>query len=470
MSNPTRRVSPPAPMIWHRSNRRANLAADFFTGKVQMLEDRYGLPVSTTSRAALDAYVDGADRVLAGIAGADVSLGLATQADPGWSLPHIAQARALFLEGEVARAREAAGRARSLAEGGTAREQGHVHALALAIEGKPAQALETTLAHLRDHPRDAMVLAPATGVFGLIGFSGWQDREAELYDLLRTLAVQYGADWWFDCVYAFAACESGRLDEALVLIERSMKARRNNAHGAHVQAHVLHERGSNLQALAFLQDWLPSCDRRALMHCHLSWHLALAALAAGRTDLASEAFRTAVRPGGAWGPALNVVTDAASFLWRAELAGEPRDQPLWNELHDYSLRAFPKAGIAFADVHIALVCIATGDHTSLQRLLAELRERIAAGRLPAGPVVVTIAEGCAAYARGDWDEAIDRLSRADPEVVRIGGSRAQRDLVGYTLLSAYLRSGRGDDARAWIARRSERRPAIEVAGLAALTQ
>jgi hypothetical protein len=39
-----------------------------------------------------------------------------------------------------------------------------------------------------------MALAPATGVFGPIGFSGRQEREAYLLELLHSLAPHYGAD------------------------------------------------------------------------------------------------------------------------------------------------------------------------------------------------------------------------------------------------------------------------------------
>jgi hypothetical protein len=105
---------------------------------------------------------------------------------------------------------------------------------------------------------------PATGVFGLIGFSGRQEREAELYDLLAPLAPHYGADWWFDSMLAFAACESGRLDEARRLIERSMAAYPRSAHGAHVKAHVLYEMGEARKGLDYLDAWMPGYAKEGI--------------------------------------------------------------------------------------------------------------------------------------------------------------------------------------------------------------
>lgn len=179
-----------------------------------MLADRYGLSLSTPSQAARDAYVMGADCILSAVAGARAHLGRALEADPDFALAHIALARTMFLAAQAPQARTAAARARELAMRTTPREQSHVNAIALAIEGKAPDALAATYAHVAQYPRDAMALAPATGVFGLVGFSGHQQREVELFDLLRGLSPHYGVDWWFLGVLAFAACECGRLDEA----------------------------------------------------------------------------------------------------------------------------------------------------------------------------------------------------------------------------------------------------------------
>ena len=340
-------------------------------------------------------------------------------------------------------AREHAARARELAVRATPREQSHVDALALAIEGNAAGSLEAIRAHAAEHPRDAMVLAPAAGVFGLIGFSGRPQREAELYEFFSALAPHYGEDWWFGSALAFAACESGRLDEAGSLIERSLAATPRNPHGAHIKVHVLYERGEHRAALDYLEQWMPAYPRQGLMHCHLSWHVALAALALGDRERAWRAYREGVHPaGGAWGPPLNVATDAPSFLWRAELAGEPRHVQLWTQVREYALRSFPKAGVPFADVHVALACAADGDAAGLERVIKQLREREAAGRLPPGAVAPMLAEAFAACARSDWKRAVELLEAALPETVRIGGSRAQRDLVEFTLRAACVQAGR----------------------------
>ena len=99
--------------------------------------------------------------------------------------------------------------------------------------------------------------------------------------------------------------------------------------------------------------------------------------------------------------------------------------------------------------------------------MGEISDRIAADKFPPGAVVPAIAEGFAAYAKNDWNAAIRLLEQARPETVRIGGSRAQRDLIEYTLLAAYLKVGRAEDARKLIERRADRQATVGVAGFAA---
>jgi tetratricopeptide (TPR) repeat protein len=422
-------------------------------GTDPILYDRYGLLLTTASAEARDAYIAGVDCLLAANAGVDAHFRRAIEADRVFALPQIGLARALFLKADVPAAREASARARTLAESASLRERSAVNAIALAIEGKVPDSLAATRAHVAEHPRDALVLSPATGVFGLIGFSGRQEREAELYDLLAPLAPHYGADWWFDSMLAFAACESGRLDEASRLIERGMAANPRSAHGAHVKAHVLYEMGEARKGLEYLDEWMPGYAKEGLMHCHLSWHVALFALKLGEPERAWQAYRAGTHPGGSWGPPLNIVSDTASFLWRAELLGVAASPELWKEARDYALKAFPKAGVPFADVHTAVACAASGDFSALQKLVAEMNERLAGGKLAPGGVVPMLAEGFGAYARKDWNEAIRLFEKALPETVRIGGSRAQRDLVERTLAAAYQKAGRADDARKLLARR-----------------
>lgn len=392
--------------------------------------------LSSSSTGARIAYLEGVEQLLGAKPGPEKAFQRAVAADPNFALAHAGEARALFLIAKVPEAKAAAIMARELAKKLPERERTNVEVPLLTIEGGSAKAYKLAREHLKRFPRDAMVLAPCTGVFGLIGFSGRKGREQELRDLMEELAPHWGEDPFFLTQLAFARVETGDIDLGRKTIERALELDPRSAHGAHVKAHVHYEAGEKEEGLKFLQKWILDYAKEGLLHCHINWHIALWQLELGDHEAAMKNFLKGVHPGGAWGPPINVLTDAAAFLWRSELAGQKRASERWHEVKQYGDKNFPAAGLAFADVHKALAYAATGDELKLETMLGELRDREEAGKLFAGPVVPHLAEAFAAFARKDFGKAIALIQPHMAEHERIGGSRAQRKLIELTLAAA----------------------------------
>jgi tetratricopeptide (TPR) repeat protein len=321
-------------------------------------------------------------------------------------------------------------------------------------------------AHLNAWPRDALVLGTTAFTNGLIGSSGRAGQKRALLDLLDRLAPSYGDDWWFTAHHGMALSENGQRDAARPKIDRSLAQNPNNPWAAHARAHLSYEEGDANAARAFLASWLPTYPRNGLLYSHLSWHLALGDLEAGDAAAAFRLFREAFSPDVHSGPPRGKVNDAVSFLWRWELAGHPRDAEAWRMMHDFANSAFPHAGVAFSDMHIALAQVVAGNDAALEARARQIDELARNDRYPSGPFVPAVSHAFAAFERRDFSAAIDALEPIAGELERIGGSRAQLDLVEFTLLKAYLIAARPDDARRML---SMRRPSgIAVAGLAAV--
>jgi hypothetical protein len=207
----------------------------------------------------------------------------------------------------------------------------------------------------------------------------------------------------------------------------------------------------------FLSAWLPAHDRKSFLHGHLWWHISLTALDEGDLDTALAIYEQQIKPADRPYPPLNIFTDGASLLWRLALAGKSGLEPHWRDVAAYGDRYFPQAGAHFADVHHALSAAATGGE-ALDTRLAQLEARAADGRLAPGQAAIDICRGMRAFAGGDNDAAIRLLEPAMAELVRIGGSHAQRELWEDTLIVAYLRGGHREKAAGLIAGRLERRP------------
>src|SRR5712675_1220857 len=121
-------------------------------GESIMLADRYGLPLSSASAVARDAYVQGCDRLLTLYPGAIEAFDRAITADPGFALAHAGKAQVLMREGNVVPAREAS----------------HIAFLDLLFAGRTEPAIDALRTHLARWPRDALVLSTAANPNGLI--------------------------------------------------------------------------------------------------------------------------------------------------------------------------------------------------------------------------------------------------------------------------------------------------------------
>jgi hypothetical protein len=124
---------------------------------------------------------------------------------------------------------------------------------------------------------------------------------------------------------------------------------------------------------------------------------------------------------------------------------------------DYTKEHFPDAGLAFVNVHSAMVLAVSGDRDAMQRLLSQIAKLVAQDKQPPGRVIATIAEGFDKYAAKDYYKSSELLSAALPELERIGGSHAQGDVVIDCLISAYLHSGDRAAAEAVLTQRSSSR-------------
>lgn len=418
-----------------------------------MLTDPYGLPLTTASHAARDAHALGLDRILTQYDGIVEAFDAAIEADPGFALAHVGRAQGLLLRGESGEAAAAITAAETLTAALTPREASQV-AFYRTLMTRPIEAAIAALeAHLAQWPRDAMVLNTNANPNGLLGSSGQVGQKARLLAMMNRLAPHYGEDWWFASAHAMALNETGQHAAARGRIEASFAQRPDSAWVAHSRAHLCYEQGEGEAARAFLREWLTAYPRGGVLHGHLHWHLALGEMEAGETESALALYRAAFSLEGGSGTARQKLQDAASFLWRWELAGHPRDEAAWVAMRDFARAHFPRAGIAFADLHVMLAEAVAGDSEALEARIAQMAALAEAGRYPSGPVIPAISRAFLAYGRRDFAAVIATLEPLLPESERIGGSRAQTDLVEFTLLRACAEAGRRADLQRILARR-----------------
>jgi len=433
-----------------------------------MLTDRYGLALSTASAAARDAYVQASDLALTFYPGATEAYDRAIAADPGFALAHAGKAQVLIREGNVAAARAAVAASRDAATGLSEREASHIAFFDLVLAGQTDAAIAALYTHLTAWPRDALVVASGANPNGLIGGSGRIGQKHQIAALMDSLAPHYGDDFWFLSYHAMALSEDGQLAAARAKIEQSLAANPNNAHGAHGFAHVCYESGELGTARTFLSTWLKAYPREGFFYGHLSWHLSLCEIQAGQWTKSLQLYRDAMALDRHSGGPQQKISDAAAFLWRSELAGHPRDAEAWRALYDYANSALPRPGNGLADLHVILVQAVMGDKAALDARARQMEELAREGRYPSGSYLPALARGFAAFGHGNFSAAIEALAPLAGENERIGGSRAQHDLIEFTLLKAYINANRLENARRLLSLRRPGASGVPVIGVAAV--
>lgn len=413
--------------------------------------DTRDLALTTDSDRAAADYNKGVTLMLSAWPGAAERFEAAIDADPDFALAHAARARLHAICGESTKAKLRIAQAARLAEThGDTRERNHVEVLSHAIHGRSREALTHTLAHLERWPADAVILSLPLGAFGLLAFSGMADHDQARVDLCVQHAHAYADDdWWFLAHAGWALAENGEVARGRTMLERSVDLRRQNANGVHALAHALFEAGAGEEAERLIGDWLPDYGRDGILHGHLAWHTALVALDRGDAEGALAIYAEHVQPSVSRGMPINIVSDGASLLWRMEAYGHASPKVCWTELADYAGRAFPTAGHAFIDTHMLMIAAMIGDQAALDQRVASP---------DAKHVIPAIGQALRAFAEEDFASCARLLEPIASEVTRIGGSGAQREVIGDTLLVALMRNGEAAKARALLDQRLHRRP------------
>lgn len=416
-------------------------------------QDRYGLTLTASSSRAVAAYVAGIDQFLASEVGAEASLAQAIKGDGDFALAHAALALIQQFQGAPEEAKRSAAQARARTQGVSRRERQHVEAIATFVEGGATRARALVHEHLEEFPRDAVLLF----LHGfLVARSGSQDRQREQFASLTRLAPHYGDDWYFLGAYAFSHHELHRFGESRRLAERSLDRYPRCGQAVHSMAHVFYETDAHSDGSKFLNGWMAGYERRAPMHCHLAWHLALHELAMGHYAHVLDLYVRAICPEAA--RTRTSMYDAASLLWRYQLYGCARESLPWPAVCELAGHVASRPGMAFMDANAALALAAGGDEAAFGRLVEGLRGLAAQGHPTAGSVVLPLVQGIWAFAQGAYTEAIRWIEPIASQIVRIGGSNAQREVFEDTLLEAYLRAGRYGQAEALLRTRLSRRP------------
>jgi len=261
---------------------------------------------------------------------------------------------------------------------------------------------------------------------------------------------------------AFGYEQCHRLRDAEAAGRKAVEMDRRDPWAHHAVAHVMETEGRIDEGLAWmhgLADTWETCN--SFMYTHNWWHVALLQLDHDDHEGALKTYDTRV-----WGRLKEYSQDqvnAVSLLARLQLRGvDVRDR--WTDVASYLAPRTDEHVDPFLDLHYLYGLAKAGRDGEAAQLLTGIMAH--AGKVKPvqqvmwQQVAVPTARALIGYILGRFEEAADILGQVLPNLHRIGGSHAQRDLFEQVHLDALMQAGRTEAARAIVERRLARRPNI----------
>ncbi|MBC6404530.1 MAG: tetratricopeptide repeat protein [Rhodospirillales bacterium] len=337
------------------------------------------------------------------------------------------------------------------------RERGHIRALRAWVDGDFFGAVQRWEEVLVLYPFDLLALQMVHLTDVLLGdVTGQRDCVARVLPLWDESVPGYEFVLGF---YAFGLEENRDFARAEECGRRALAIRPDHPYAIHAVAHVLEMQGRQSGGIWFMssrqKEWAESNFRN-----HLWWHLSLFHLDLAQIDRVIEIYDRQLRATNPHGDKYEEL-DAAALLWRLKLLDVDAGDR-WGELADKWEASVEDTLYAFNDVHAMMCFVSAGRQKTAQRLL-NANERYCEHASDANVAMsreigIPFLKALQAFALELYDDCIECLLPVRYRTHRLGGSFAQRDIIGWTLLEAALRAGRYGLALALAHERCEMKP------------
>jgi len=395
---------------------------------VNALRDARGCRVSGATVGALESYERALHGFLAWRGEPRSEARRALEEAPGFVMGHVLEAQLHLCSRDpagIAVARESLERARRLPQ--NAREHMHLGAIATILQGDFDRVRELLACILERYPLDLLALAVSHTLDHYVG-----DTERMHTRLAAALPAWSARDPGYHGVlamHAFGLEEAGQYGRAEQAALAALELEPGNIRAHHARCHVLEMQGRAAQGVRWMGERAAHWTGAAAASTHIWWHLALYHLELGNARHALEIYDRRIGHG-----TVNELIDAAALLWRLELRGVALGARWARLAESWSPRA-EQAYCAFNDVHAMLAFTGAGRRDLQRRLLRAQRRRLAHGGTNQGmirSVGLPACEALAAFGNGDYARSARLLGSLPAVSHRLGGSHAQRGLLGLT--------------------------------------
>jgi hypothetical protein len=325
------------------------------------------------------------------------------------------------------------------------RERAHLAALSHAVIGHRASAVAILDRHLMSYPFDLVAHMAALQMDGHLGRFHWaRDRSARALPRWSKARESYGIMQSF---YSFGLEEAGDYVRAEDTARAAAELEPFGYWPHHCVSHVMEMMGRPTDGLAWMEEREPFWSSKDnLNRVHIWWHKSLFHIELGQYEAALQIYDGPILA--TMRPASMSICNGAALLWRLDTLGcalGDRWQHLavkWEGHADGKLYVFP-------DIHAAMSELRAGHIPQFERRLKAMRETAVDGTQLGAiyrDIGLPVVEGLSAFHHGTYARAVEDLLPARFDLWKMGGSKAQRDVIDWTLLEAAVRAGQRDIA------------------------
>jgi tetratricopeptide (TPR) repeat protein len=307
------------------------------------------------------------------------------------------------------------------------REQMHVQAVNAWAANDLAETVNVLEQILAEHPKDMLALRVAHYLHFYAGASSdMRDSVANAVSNWREEGPFYG---YLLGMHSFGLEEAGDYAEAEAAGKRAVEINNNDVWAAHAVTHVFQMQSRFDDGIPWVGGLLPGWEDTNNFVYHMHWHKALCHIGAGELDAALDIYDARLIEPVADDFYLDVC-NAASLLWRLEMLGMNVGSR-WDTLKEYAARRIHDNELLFSTLHYLMVAARLKDKQTIEQGLTHFRdwsnEQTTQGAL-CREVGLPLAEAIVDLGLGRRAEAAQILTDVKDQIVKIGGSHAQREL------------------------------------------
>lgn len=323
----------------------------------------------------------------------------------------------------------------------TKRELQHVEAIRLCGEGRMLEGALVWEDILIDYPTDILALKLAHDSYFYRGeLRSMRDSIARVLPAYKETVPLYG---YLPGMYAFGLNETDHFAEAEKYARKGLDLIPKDAWATHALAHVFEMQGRTREGISFLSQTLNDWTFCGMLACHNFWHWAVYHIEQGEHSAALDIYDAEVGQRVKSGAMLDVV-DACSLLYRLELEGVEVGEDRWEAVYEICRPHVDDHLLVFNDMHFLMSYLGAKKRDCADRLLQSMKEFTMSGEGSQQPVMkkvgTSLAEAFIEYDSGNFEKAVDIIKPLRYDVLKIGGSNAQRDLFFQFAIHAALKS------------------------------